>query len=259
MDGCHCKIGVAHLLRQPVHLLLGIAEDYGLRDRQCVVEVTECVELPLLAFHCHEELLDAFEGQFVALHQHAKRRAHELVRHLQDFVGHGGRYQHHLSGWRQVPVNVVNLLLEPSVQHLICLVQHQHLDLARAEMPLLDHVEDTARSPRHNVDAGLKCVDVIRDTLPTDAAMNLHIQVVTQSQTHFLTLLCKLARWRQEENLRLAFACNDCLQRTETEDASLSCAALSLDYHVPAFDNRQDGTLLHSRWSLEAVGVNTTQ
>ena len=44
--------------RQPVHLLLRVAEDHRLGDGERVVEVAERVELPLLALHGHEEPLN---------------------------------------------------------------------------------------------------------------------------------------------------------------------------------------------------------
>ena len=65
-------------------------------DGQCIVEVTECVKLPLLSLHSHEELFDALKGQLIALHQDADGVGHELGCHLQDLVGQGGGQQHHL-------------------------------------------------------------------------------------------------------------------------------------------------------------------
>lgn len=40
-------------------LSLGVAKDDSLCDGECVVQVTQCVKLPLLSLHCHKELLDA--------------------------------------------------------------------------------------------------------------------------------------------------------------------------------------------------------
>ncbi len=81
----------------------------------------------------------------------------------------------------------MNLFFEASVEHLIRLIQHEHLDVASAEMPLLDHVEDTSRSTRHDVNSGLQSPDVVRDTLATDAAMDLHVEVVAKGQAHLRT------------------------------------------------------------------------
>ena len=66
-------------------------------DSECVVEVTEGVELPFLPLDSHEELLDALERQLVTLHQDPDRVRHELAGHLQDLVGKCGRDQAHLN------------------------------------------------------------------------------------------------------------------------------------------------------------------
>mmetsp|Transcript_138 Transcript_138/g.252 ORF Transcript_138/g.252 Transcript_138/m.252 type:complete len:462 (+) Transcript_138:109-1494(+) len=259
VDGGHGEVRVAHLLRQPVHLLLGVAEDHRLGDRQRVVEVAQGVELPLLALHRHEELLDAFQGQLIALHKHAEGVVHELVGHLEDLVRHGGGNQDHLRGGREIAVDVIHLLLEAAVQHLICLIQHEHLDLAGAEVPLLDHVEDAARSAGDDVAAGLEGVDVIGDALAADAAVDLDVQVVAEGQANLLTLLGQLARGREEEDLRLALLRRHRLQRAQAEDARLARAALRLHDDVPALQDGQDGALLHGGRALEAVGVDAAE
>jgi hypothetical protein len=44
-----------------MYLSLRVAENDGLGDRKGVVEVAQCVELPLLTLHCHEELLNTLK------------------------------------------------------------------------------------------------------------------------------------------------------------------------------------------------------
>ena len=57
----------------------------------------------------------------------------------------------HLSGWWQVAVDVVDLLLEAAVQHLVGFIEHEHLDVTSAEVALLDHVEYSPRSAREAI------------------------------------------------------------------------------------------------------------
>ena len=66
------------------------------RDRQRVVEVAERVKRPLLPLHGHEELLDAFQRQLVALDEDPDGVGHELARHLEDLVRQGGGDEDHL-------------------------------------------------------------------------------------------------------------------------------------------------------------------
>ena len=51
------------------HLALCVAEYNRLCDGQGIVEITERVKLPLLTFHCHKELLDSLQGQFVTVEE----------------------------------------------------------------------------------------------------------------------------------------------------------------------------------------------
>lgn len=59
MHGRHGEVIAPHLLRQPIHLPFRVAENHGLRDCQCIIQVTESVEFPLLALHSYKKLLDA--------------------------------------------------------------------------------------------------------------------------------------------------------------------------------------------------------
>ena len=65
MHGGNCKVGFAHLFRQPVDLALGVAKDDSLRDGQRIVQITQCVKFPFFTFNGHEKLFDAFQSQFI--------------------------------------------------------------------------------------------------------------------------------------------------------------------------------------------------
>merc|ERR1712113_292130 len=41
VDGSHGEVAITHFLREPINLLLGVAEDYSLRNGQGVVQVTQ--------------------------------------------------------------------------------------------------------------------------------------------------------------------------------------------------------------------------
>ena len=70
----------------------------------------------------------AGDAVLVTLDQNTDRVRHELAGHLEDLVGQSGGDQADLGGGREVSVDVVDLFLEPLVQHLVGLVQNQHLD-----------------------------------------------------------------------------------------------------------------------------------
>jgi hypothetical protein len=97
VHGAHGEVVLPHLVGQPIDLLSGIAEDYGLCDGQGVVQIAQRVKLPFLRFHSDEELLDPLQSQFIPLDQDLKGVIHELARHLQYRRGEGGTHQDDLA------------------------------------------------------------------------------------------------------------------------------------------------------------------
>ena len=49
---------------------------------------------------------------------------------------------------------------EPEVEHLVGLVEHEHLDVAQIEDPAVGQVEQPAGSADHHVDAALELVEL---------------------------------------------------------------------------------------------------
>ena len=184
------------------HLALGVAEDDGLGDGESVVQVAQSVKLPLLPLHSHEELLDTLQSQLVTLHQDPDGVRHELGGHLQDLVRQGGGDEANLCCWGQVPVHIIDLLLEPLVQHLISLVQHQHLDASCSQCPPPDHVEHTARSTTDHVLTIVQLPDVLAQVGASDAGVTLDVHVVSQRQDNLLNLNCQLSSGGQTQNLK---------------------------------------------------------
>ena len=98
---------------------------------------------------------------------------------------------------RQISIDVVDLLLEPFVEHLVCLVEDQHLDSPCPQRPTPDHVEDTAWRARNHVLAVVQLPDVFAQVRATDARVALHVHVVSQGQHHLLNLDCQLSGGRE--------------------------------------------------------------
>ena len=62
------------------HLSPGVGKDDRLGDGQCLIQVTQRVQLPFLALHVHIELLDTLQRQLIALHQNAHLRGQRNVK-----------------------------------------------------------------------------------------------------------------------------------------------------------------------------------
>jgi hypothetical protein len=83
------KVVLSHLIRKPLNFVSLVAENDGLGDGQSIIEIAKSVEFPLLLIDLNEELLDSFQCQLITLHQNLYWVFHELLSHVQYFLGHG--------------------------------------------------------------------------------------------------------------------------------------------------------------------------
>ena len=104
------------------------------------------------------------------------------------FNGNRGLFLCHLSGRRKISVDVIDLLLETLVQHLIGLVQHQLLDALDPQGATTDHVNHSTGGARDNVLLIVQLPDVLTKVGATNARMTLHIHVVPKCQHHLTTV-----------------------------------------------------------------------
>lgn len=140
----HCEISFTHLLGEPVDLSLGVAEDDSLSNGERVVQITQGVEFPIFFLDGDEELLDSFKGKFITLDQDPDGVCHEFRCHFEDIVWESSRKDDDLCLRWQIAVDIVDLLLETLVEKLICFVENEDLDVARAQVAALDHVDNSA-------------------------------------------------------------------------------------------------------------------
>ena len=98
---------------------------------------------------------------------------------------------YHLSGRREISVDIVDLFLETLVQHLVGLVQYQHLDPAGPQGASADHVKHSSRSSRDDVLPIVQFPDVLPKVGPPNAGVTLHIHVVPKCQHHLKTVFVK--------------------------------------------------------------------
>ena len=109
VSGRDSVVPAPHLVSEPVHLAAGVDEDDTLGDGQGLVQVTQCVQLPVFLLHIHIELLDTLKSQLISLHKDSDRLVHELAGDLKGLRGHGSREDSNLNlGWKKLE-DVVNL------------------------------------------------------------------------------------------------------------------------------------------------------
>lgn len=93
-----------------------------------------------------------------------------------------------MSRWWKIAIDVVYLIFETKVEELVCLVEDEHFDVARAEVTAADHVVYSARSTADYVLAVVEFADILTNTGTTDASVALDGEVVTESEDHGLDL-----------------------------------------------------------------------
>ena len=71
------------------------------------------------------------------------------------------------------------LAFRPFFQHLVCLVQNEHLYFPQVQITLLNHVVDSSGSAAYHVDAHLQSSDVFLHRLPSQTGVDLHVQMIS--------------------------------------------------------------------------------
>jgi hypothetical protein len=154
-------MSAAKLSRGYTDLAPSIAEYDRLRDRESVIKVAKCIELPILLLDRNEELFDAFKRQFITLDKNPDWIGHKLGCHLENIIREGGTEDNNLGGRGEISVHVVDLILKPFVKELISLVKHEHFDITRAKVTPTNHIKDSTGCPRDDVLAIVKFSNVL--------------------------------------------------------------------------------------------------
>lgn len=203
---------VGQFLVQVVDLATRVAEDDRLGDRHGLVDVAQGADLPLLTLNVHVELLDTLKGELLLLHQDASRVAHEALADFQHIWRHGGRQQNHLHVRAQGLEDVMDLVLETARQHLIGLVQHEHLDARSVQGFAANHIEYTARSADNDVRARFQLANVLANVGAANAGVALSVQELAQIDDDLLDLGSQFTSWGQNQGLALRHSSVDALQ-----------------------------------------------
>lgn len=258
VDSRDSEVSLLQSSGQALNLGSGVTEDDSLGDRDRVVQVTQTVELVSLLLDIDVELLDTLQGQLVLLNQDSDRVVHELRGNLQDVLWHGSRQKNNLGSLRQQSENVVDLLLETRGQHLIGLIQDEHLDLVGLEVSSVDHVKDSTRSTNNNLNTRSKGLNVVGHGGTTNRGVDGDIQVQTNLGDDVLNLQGQLSGWCQNQSLGSSLVLVNVLQGRDGESGSLTGTGLGLSQNVSTLSDWQDSSLLNSRWSFVTVTEDTS-
>lgn len=218
----------SQLVGEPVNLSAGVAEDNGLGNGDGLVQVGKGVELPLLLLDGNVELLDTFEGKLVLFDEDTDGVAHELGGDLEDVLGHGGGEENNLGRLGKKLEDVVDLLGETARQHLIGLVEDEHLHGVGLEDATLDHVVDTTGGTDNDLRAVLEGLHVVANAGTTDTGVALDVHEVTNGDNNLLDLLGKLASGGEDQSLASLDVGVELLEDRDGESGGLASTGLGL-------------------------------
>lgn len=119
-------------------------------------------------------------------------------------------------------------------QHLVGLVENEHLHAIGLEEAALDHVVDTARSADNDLGTILQGLHVVTDAGAANAGVALDVHEVANGDHDLLNLLGQLTGGREDKGLALLQVGVDLLQDRDGEGSGLAGTRLGLGNDIVA-------------------------
>mmetsp|Transcript_7659 Transcript_7659/g.28691 ORF Transcript_7659/g.28691 Transcript_7659/m.28691 type:complete len:365 (+) Transcript_7659:274-1368(+) len=258
----HSEITVIHGLCQPVNLLATVAKDYRLGNGKSLVQVAKYVQLVLLSLHINVKLFDTLQGESLALHQNLDWGAHEFLSNLEYLLWHGSREKANLHVLWKVLENGVQLLLESLGEHLVGLIDDQHLESVNTQVLLLNHVSDTSWGSYNNVDSLGEDLNIVLHVGSSYTSVNLHFHVLGERHDNLVNLDGQLTGWSQYNSLSSLLLLIDSLQNGNGEGGGLSCSGLSLPDYISRWrrsGNWENASLLNLGRLYKTIRVDSSE
>jgi len=148
-------------------------------------------------------LPNTLKGKLVSLDENPDGVTHELLGDVEDIGGHGGGKEDDLGLGREKLEDVVDGVLESGGEHLIGLVETEHLDVVGLEGTTVDHVKDTTWGTNNDVGAVVELGHVLSDGGTTNTGVAVDVQVVSEGNDDLLDLLSELTGGGEDESLGL--------------------------------------------------------
>lgn len=146
---------------------------------------------------------NTLKGKLVSLDENPDGVTHELLGDVEDIGGHGGGKEDDLGLGREKLEDVVDGVLESGGEHLIGLVETEHLDVVGLEGTTVDHVKDTTWGTNNDVGAVVELGHVLSDGGTTNTGVAVDVQVVSEGNDDLLDLLSELTGGGEDESLGL--------------------------------------------------------
>ena len=250
-------------------LALGAREDHGelapvgLQDAGEQLDLVHRVDAPHV-------LLDRVDSGVLVAHvgsAKVHRLRHVAAGEIDDLPRHGGGEEHGLALRGDHRDDALDIGQEAHVEHLVGLIEHEHLDMREVEVATVGEVDDAARGADDDVDAVLQGLDLRlvraaavdgQDADALDATGALDVGGDLESE---------LAGRADDQGLGLALGIggqlgvlglvgrDHPLQQRDAEAERLAGACLGLSDEVGALQGQRDALLLDGEGVGDAVGL----
>ena len=238
---------VGELLSEPCRADLGPHEDDRLLGLLRLQHLREALELLARLDH-HVGLLHRVDRELLRRHANGHRVVHVGLGEPRNRGGHGCREEQRLAPVRAHPQDLLDVLDEPEVEHLVGLVeddvagggQHQRLPRDQVHHPPdrgYDHLGAVAQ-PRL----------LLPDRGATENGHHVHpLEVLGVGAQRLRHLDAELAGRRQDDRLRLLVLGIDVLEHRQAERRRLPAPGLRLADHVVSVQQLRNGLRLDRR------------
>ena len=119
----------------------------------------------------------------------------------QDLVWHSSREKSDLNITWQILEDVLNLLLEASGEHLVCLIHDEEPEVICFENTLLHHIVNSTWSSHNDVDSLFKELDVLSNAGTSDTGVNFNTHVFADGVHNEGDLQGQFSGWSNNERL----------------------------------------------------------
>mmetsp|Transcript_48929 Transcript_48929/g.140603 ORF Transcript_48929/g.140603 Transcript_48929/m.140603 type:complete len:219 (-) Transcript_48929:18-674(-) len=147
------------------------------------------------------------------------------------------------------------MVLEPTEQQVVNLVQRKHDEVVDHQTPFGDHVLHAHRRPDNDMLAVAQAVDVPPCNAPRDARVATDMHVVAHSLRQLLDGARELARGHEDQRLASGRARVDALEHPDDQRRGLPSTRRRVTNDVAAVEDGLDAALLEGALDLEAASV----
>ncbi len=253
------KIVLSHLLSQLLTLVFGVDVDEALVHIDVPENLDQILEFGVLGLARDEVLLNTLQCKILLLYQYLRWVVHDVLGQGDDFVAHGCREKTDLAvGWNHLD-DLIDLLKESKSQHLVSLINDQHLQALGAQVPSVHHILNSSRSSYYYMAAFLQGLLVMDNLSSSSTQVYLQLQVDSKVQNYILDLVSQLSGWSHDQSLHGKIVLVNILKHSDCEGCGLTGSRLGLGNDVSLFDDREDSFLLDLGWVDESVPEDSSE